>query len=95
MTELSILIDDELRTRAEQVFDNVGITLTTAVSLFLNQVAARRELPFPLPDPVHDDEQDPVYNPAMLRHIKESIEQIKQGRYVVKTMEELERMADE
>jgi DNA-damage-inducible protein J len=94
MTELSILIDDDLRTRAEQVFDNAGITLTTAVSLFLNQVAARQELPFPLPDPVHD-EQDPIYNPAMLRHIKKSIEQMKQGRYVVKTMEELERMADE
>ncbi|MDR3341967.1 MAG: hypothetical protein LBT14_04110 [Treponema sp.] len=56
MIELSILIDDDLKTRAEQ---------------------------------------DPVYNPAMIRHIKESIEQIKQGRYVVKTMEELERMADE
>jgi DNA-damage-inducible protein J len=92
MTELSILIDDELRTRAEQVFDNAGITLTTAVSLFLDQVATRQELPFSLPK---HDEQDPIYNPAMLRHIKESIEQIKQGRYVVKTMEELERMADE
>jgi TolB-like protein len=39
--------------------------------------------------------QGPVYNPAMIQHIKESIEQIKEGRYVVKTMEELERMADE
>ncbi|MDR3170362.1 MAG: hypothetical protein LBU17_01910 [Treponema sp.] len=56
MTELSILIDDDVTTQAEQ---------------------------------------DPVYNPAMIRHIKESIEQIKQGQYVVKTMEELRCMAGE
>jgi hypothetical protein len=31
----------------------------------------------------------------MMRHIKKSIEQMKQGRYVVKTMEELRRMEDE
>jgi DNA-damage-inducible protein J len=90
MTELSILVDDELKTQAEQVFDNVGVTMSTAVSCFLRQVVTQRELPFPLPA-----EQDPVYNPAMVRLIKESIEQIKQGWYVVKTMEELERMADE
>jgi DNA-damage-inducible protein J len=93
MTELSILIDDDLRTRAEQVFDHAGITLTTAVTLFLSQVAARRELPFPLPDSVHD-EQDPVYNLAMLRRLHQSIEHAKQGKYVVKTMEELRRMED-
>ncbi|MDR3171598.1 MAG: hypothetical protein LBU17_08230 [Treponema sp.] len=49
MTELSILIDDDLKKRAEQ---------------------------------------DPVYNPAMLRRLHQSIEHAKQGKYVVKTMEE-------
>jgi DNA-damage-inducible protein J len=95
MTELSISIDDELKTRAEQVFDNVGITMATAVSLFLNQVVARRKLPFSLPKTSVPAEQDPIYNPAMMRHLKKSIEQMKQGQYVVKTMEELRRMEDE
>jgi DNA-damage-inducible protein J len=95
MAELSIRIDDDLKIQAEQVFDTAGITMTTAVSLFLNQVAARRKLPFSLPKTLAPVEQDPVYNPAMLRHIKKSIEQMKQGRYVEKTMEELRRMEDE
>jgi DNA-damage-inducible protein J len=90
MTELSILVDDELKTQAEQVFDNAGVTMSTAVSIFLRQVVAQRELPFTLPA-----EQDPVYNPAMLRRLHQSIEHAKQGKYVVKTMEELRRMADE
>jgi hypothetical protein len=56
MTELSILIDDDVTTQAEQ---------------------------------------DPVYNPAMIQRLHQSIEHAKQGKYVVKTMEELRRMEDE
>ncbi|MDR3333377.1 MAG: type II toxin-antitoxin system RelB/DinJ family antitoxin [Treponema sp.] len=92
MTEMSILVDDELKAQAEQVFNNAGVTMSTAVSFFLRQVVAHRELPFPLP--AHDG-QDPVYNPAMLRRLHQSIEHAKQGKYVVKTMEELRRMEDE
>jgi DNA-damage-inducible protein J len=92
MTELSIQIDDDLKTRAEQIFDNAGISMATALTLFLNQVVARRKLPFSLPKPA---EQDPIYNPAMMRRLRQSIEHAKQGKFVVKTMEELRRMENE
>ena len=43
--------------------------------------------------PIPDD--DGFYDEANIRWIKGSIEQLKQGKVVVKTIEELERMADE
>ena len=38
---------------------------------------------------------DGFYNPVNLRRLEHSINQLKQGKVVVKTIEELERMADE
>lgn len=49
-------------------------------------------------DPVKEKvtvEEDPLYNPAMIARIKESIRQFEQGMYIEKSIEELERMADE
>jgi DNA-damage-inducible protein J len=92
MAELSIQIDDDLKTRAEQVFDHAGISMATALTLFLNQVVVRRKLPFSLPKTPEPIEQDPIYNPAMMRRLRQSIEHAKQGKFVVKTMEELRRM---
>ena len=42
-------------------------------------------------DDLKDD--DGFYNPANVQWIKESIEQLKQGKVVIKTIEELEEMA--
>ena len=38
---------------------------------------------------------DGFYEPANIRWLERSLEQAKQGKVIVKTMEELERMADE
>ena len=41
------------------------------------------------------DDDDGFYDPANIRWLERSLEQAKQGKVIVKTMEELERMADE
>ena len=41
------------------------------------------------------DNDDGFYDEANIRWLKSSIEQLEQGKVVVKTIEELERMADE
>lgn len=42
-----------------------------------------------------DDNDDDFYNPANIRRLEHSLEHAMQGKIVIKTMEELERMADE
>ena len=46
-------------------------------------------------DALDYEDDDGFYIPANLRRLDHSIEQLKQGKVVVKTIEELERMADE
>jgi len=42
-----------------------------------------------------NDNDDGFYNPANLRRLDHSIEQLRQGKVVVKTIDELERTPDE
>jgi hypothetical protein len=74
------------RTRGEQVFYDEGITMS------IIECVAESEPHFPLSRASVHAGQDPVYNPVMLRRLRKSIEHAKQGKYVVKTMEELRRM---
>ncbi|MDF2723748.1 MAG: hypothetical protein K0Q59_3423, partial [Paenibacillus sp.] len=38
---------------------------------------------------------DPFYNPSNLKRLKQSIQQMEQGKTIAKTMKDLEHMADE
>lgn len=49
-------VDPGLKTDAEAVFDQLGLTTTDAIRLFLSQVRLRRGLPFPVSIP--DDNDD-------------------------------------
>ena len=90
MAQLNIRLDDPVKEQAEALFEQMGLTMSAAVTLFLRQVILRGAIPFKIT--AHGD---PLYNPANIARIKESIEQFKQGRIVEKSLEELEQMADE
>ncbi len=43
---ITVRLDPKLKTDAQAVFDELGITTTQAISLFLKQVSLRKGLPF-------------------------------------------------
>ncbi len=45
---LNIRVDRSLKNDAEAVFDEFGLTMTTAVTMFLKQVVRERGIPFDL-----------------------------------------------
>jgi DNA-damage-inducible protein J len=90
MAQLNIRLDDPVKEQAEALFKRMGLTMSAAVTLFLHQVILHSAIPFKI-----SAGEDPLYNPAMMARIKESISQFEQGRYVEKSLEELDRMADE
>ena len=45
---LSVRVDEDIKQRAEKVFQELGLNLSSGINLYLSQVAARREIPFPL-----------------------------------------------
>jgi DNA-damage-inducible protein J len=45
---LNIRIDEKIKNQADEVFHKLGLNMSTGITIYLTQVAARREIPFPL-----------------------------------------------
>jgi DNA-damage-inducible protein J len=45
-TAITVRLDPKLKSEAQAVFDELGITTTQAISLFLKQVSLHKGLPF-------------------------------------------------
>ncbi|MDR0637158.1 MAG: type II toxin-antitoxin system RelB/DinJ family antitoxin [Treponema sp.] len=90
MAQLNIRLDDTVKEQAETLFNRMGLTMSAAVTLFLHQVILHNAIPFKI-----SAHGDPLYNPANIARIKDSINQFTQGKFSEKSLEELERMADE
>ncbi|PIT09846.1 hypothetical protein BGI40_01790 [Snodgrassella communis] len=83
MANLQIRIDDKLRDEAQQIANDLGMDLTTAVRVFLKQMVNDKGFPF-RPD------LDPFYSPKNQEALKVSISQLNAGEIVSKTLDELQ-----
>lgn len=80
-------MDAELKKAMESVCAELGMSMTTAFTVFAKKVSREKRIPFDLA-------LDPFYSEENMQALRESIAQFEQGKVVVKTMEELEQMAD-
>ena len=66
MTQISIRIDDDVKDNSEAVFKRLGISMSTAISLFLHQAITHQGLPFEVqdsgPQPSSERDRGFVYN---------------------------------
>lgn len=81
-------LDSELKNTLERFCDDVGLNLSSLFTIFAKRVAREHKIPFEI-------ENDPFYSEENMNWIRESVKQIEEGKVVVKTMEELEKMANE
>lgn len=56
MANINIRIDGEIKKKAEQVFSKLGMTPTTAITLFYNQVIRTKSIPFELHADIPNEE---------------------------------------
>jgi DNA-damage-inducible protein J len=89
MAQVSIRIDDNVKDDADKLFEELGLTLSGAVNIFVRQALRQRGIPF-----VVTIENDPFYDTANMRWIEQSVRQIREGHIVSKSFEELEQMAE-
>jgi DNA-damage-inducible protein J len=88
MAQISVRIDDQTKAEADELLNKMGLTISSAVSMFLRQVVLQRKIPFAI-----SAQDDHFYDEANIAHIRKSLEQGKRGEYVTKTMQELEALA--
>jgi len=46
MTQISMRIDEDLKTKAETLFNDIGLTMTTAFNMFLQAAVREQKMPF-------------------------------------------------
>ncbi|MBR0309092.1 MAG: antitoxin [Mogibacterium sp.] len=90
MKTISIRLNDNDYKMLGEMLNNMGQTKQTFYETYTKTVLRLRKIPFTIEDPI-----DPFYSESNIARLKESEQQYRDGRVVVKTMEELEAMADE
>ena len=71
-TTVNIRMDEELK-QAEELFNEMGMTMTTAFTIFTKKVVRERRIPFEI------TAFDPFFSEANLTRLKKSIAQLEAG----------------
>lgn len=59
MTNLNIRVDKQVKEEAEKLFENMGLTMSAAINLFLRQAIRTNSIPFDIKkDTEHHFEHD-------------------------------------
>ena len=86
---LTIRLNDYDKTVFSEICSQIGLSVSAAMNVFVKAVIKERKIPFEL-----SAENDVFYSESNLKALKIADEQIKSGKTVTKTFEELEAMAE-
>lgn len=87
-TLVNFRVDEKTKKEMEDICSELGITVSTALNIFIKKMTREKRIPFEV-------SIDPFYSESNMEAIEKSVKQLKEGKVVVKTMKELEAMADE
>lgn len=83
MAQISLRIDENVKKKAEQVCSEIGISMSTAITIYLKKLGNERRIPFEL-------SADPFYSEANINRLEKSIENVKSGKSTLKEHELIE-----
>lgn len=73
MAQISLRVDDDVKRGVEQTFDDIGLSMSAAINIFLKKAARERRIPFEL-------SADPFYSEGNMRYLEKKMEDYKAGR---------------
>lgn len=85
MAQISMRMDDDLKKQAEALFEDLGLSISAAVTVFFKQSLRQGGIPFEITT-------DPFYSKSNIEYLTKSIAEFGEGKVVEKTMGELEAM---
>ena len=85
---VSARIDSKDKERFDEFCNNVGLSASAAINMFIKSVINEHRIPFEVREPIAR------YNAKAndIKALKKGIEQLNAGKGIVKTLEELEAM---
>jgi DNA-damage-inducible protein J len=75
MAQVNIRIDDELKARADNIFEELGLNMTTAFTMFVRQTIRQGGIPFEITTRV-----DPFCNTENMKILRQSIKEAGEGK---------------
>ena len=89
MANISIRVDDKVKSQVEDICSQLGISLSTAANIFFRKMISYGGIPFEM-------KIDPFYSGENMDHLEKIIHDYESGksRTVPKSIEELEAMED-
>lgn len=85
-TSITIRMDENLKKQAETLFNEVGMNMTTAFTVFVKAAVRSQKIPFEIA-------ADPFYSETNRAYIRNTLADTSPN--IIKTMEELETMENE
>jgi len=73
VAQVNIRIDDELKNKAEILFDELGLNMTSAFTIFVKAALRQNRIPFEL-------SVDPFYSERNMKVLRESIRDADAGK---------------
>ena len=83
MTQVNFRIDEDVKASAEATLKDMGLNMSTAITMFLTKVAREKRIPFEI-------NADPFYSAENMLELRKRIESINNGTSSLKEHELIE-----
>ena len=74
-TMVNFRMDAEAKKEVEEIFSKMGLTMTSAINVFLSKVRMERRIPFEI-----TADADPFYSESNIRHLEHIVADIEAGK---------------
>ena len=75
MAQVNIRIDDDLKSRADALFEKLGLNMSTAITMFVSQSVRQEGIPFEV-----TAKTDPFYCESNMRMLRQAIQEANDGK---------------
>ncbi|MCI8440471.1 MAG: type II toxin-antitoxin system RelB/DinJ family antitoxin [Oscillospiraceae bacterium] len=77
MAQINLRIDDDVKRNAEQVCADIGLSLSTAINIYLKKLGREKRIPFEVT-------ADPFYSDENMARLREAIRSVETGKSTLK-----------
>lgn len=86
-TNINIRMDEDLKRNFDNVCNELGLNMSTAITIFAKKMSREKRIPF-------DVSIEPFYTESNMIALAESKNELDTNKIIVKTMEELEELTN-
>ena len=83
MAQISLRVDDELKRGAEKTLNDIGLSMSTAINIFLKTVVRENRIPFEL-------SADPFYSKENMKELERRVHAVRSEESTLKEHELIE-----